>query len=235
MSMLDTVIRFCKRRNLDVPTTVSGSTDPQIRQILAILEEEGNELSGRGDWQQLTFEATHTTVATESQGDITSIATNGYRYIKNDTIWDRTSSLPIPVLSGTEWQQYKAASLSGPRYSARIRGDELIVNPVPTAGNTWAFEYVSWNWILGADGATYRQYFSLDTDTLLLPEPILLMGLTWRWKKEKGLSYAEDYNAYERLVKDALSRNGMKAKVNLGSRQATAQPKVLIPDGSWSV
>ena len=92
MSMLETVQRFCKRRNLDIPATVTGTTDSQIRQILAMLEEEGNELSGRGEWEQLTFEASHTTVATESQGEMTTIADNGYRYIKFDTIWDRTTS-----------------------------------------------------------------------------------------------------------------------------------------------
>ena len=235
MSMLDTVVRFCKRRNIDVPTTVLGTSDTQVRQVMALLEEEGNELSGRGDWNQLTFEATHTTVATESQGAMSTIASNGFRYIKNETIWDRTSILPIYVIDGTDWQQAKAISLTGPSYQARIRGGDLIANPIPTAGNTWAFEYVSWNWILGADGTTYSQYFNLDTDTFLLPEPILIMGLTWRWKKEKGFSYAEDFNSYERMVANALSRDGMKRSINMSNRQSTPRPKVHVQDGNWNL
>ena len=87
MTLLTVVQRFCKRTGISSPTTVYGSTDPQIIQVLALLEEEGNDLSGRGDWQELTNEATHTTVATESQGAITTIASNGFRYIKNNTIW----------------------------------------------------------------------------------------------------------------------------------------------------
>jgi hypothetical protein len=198
-----------------------------------MLEEEGNELSGRGEWEQLTFEATHTTVATESQGEMTTIADNGYRYIKFDTLWDRSTSEPIPVLSGTEWQQLKSGVMSGPNYQVRIRGGELISTPVPAAGSTWVFEYVSSNWILGADGTTYSQYFNLDTDTFLLPEPILLMGLTWRWKKEKGLSYGEDFNAYERMVKDSLSRNGTKGRVNLGVKRCSPSPRIMVNDGDW--
>jgi len=235
MTMLATVIKFCKRRNIDVPSTVLGTTDTQVQQVLALLEEEGNDLADRGDWQQLTFEATHTTVATESQGAMTTIASNGFSYIKYDTIWDRTLSLKVPVMSSTEWQQLKAIPLTGPRYQARIRGGNLIVTPTPTAGNTWAFEYVSKNWILGADGTTYSDSFNLDTDTLLLPEKIILMGLTWRWKKEKGLSYAEDYNAYERMVSNEMSRNGMKAKVNFGKTVRNAEPKIVVTDGSWNL
>ncbi len=55
MSLLTIVQRFCGRTNLTVPATVYGTNDPQIRQILALLEEEGDDLSKRGDWSELTF------------------------------------------------------------------------------------------------------------------------------------------------------------------------------------
>lgn len=233
MTMLTTVQRFCGRTGLTVPSTVYGTTDPQIRQILAMLEEEGDDLSKRGAWQEITFEATHTTLAAEDQGAIATIASNGFNYIKNGTIWDRSLRLPVYVIDGQNWQAAKAMTLTGPRYQARIRGGKLISNPVPTAGNTWAFEYVSKNWILGVDGTTYKQYFTLDTDTILLPESIVLMGLRWRWKKEKGLEYAEDFRTYESQVKDALSRNGMKQTLNMGNSEPMVSPGVVVPLGSW--
>lgn len=233
MTMLTTVQRFCGRTGLTVPATVYGTTDPQIRQILAMLEEEGDDLSKRGAWQEITFEATHTTLAQEDQGAISTIASNGFNYIKNGTIWDRSLRLPVYVIDGQNWQAAKAMTLTGPRYQARIRGGKLISNPVPTAGNTWAFEYVSKNWILGVDGVTYKQYFTLDTDTILLPESIVLMGLRWRWKKEKGLEYAEDFRTYESQVKDALSRNGMKQTLNMGNSEPMVSPGVVVPLGSW--
>lgn len=233
MSLLTTIQRFCGRTGLTVPQTVYGTTDPQIRQILAILEEEGDDLSKRGDWQELTFEATHTTLATEDQGAIDTIASNGFNYIKNGTIWDRDLRLPVYVIDGKNWQSAKAMTLTGPRYQARIRGGRMISNPVPVAGHTWAFEYVSNNWILAADGVTYKQYFTLDTDTILLPESIVLMGLRWRWKKEKGLEYAEDFRTYENQVTDALSRNGMKQVLNMGHENMVNSPGVVVPLGSW--
>lgn len=235
MTLLSTVQRFCNRTGISSPTTVYGTTDPQITQILALLEEEGNDLSGRGDWEVLTNEATHTTVATESQGAISTIASNGFRYIKNNTIWDRSLKLPVYVISQSDWQAIKAFAVTGPRYHARIRGGNLIANPTPTAGNTWAFEYISWNWITDTNDANPAEYFTADTDKILLPEPIIMMGLRWRWKKEKGLDYEEDFNTYEGLVLDALGRDGMKGNLNMGQRMKEASPGIVTSQGNWDL
>jgi hypothetical protein len=233
--MLLTVQRFCKRTNVDVPSTVLGTSDPQVKQILALLEEEGNDLASRGDWQELTNEATHTTVATESQGAISTIASNGFKYIKNGTIWDQDLSLPVYVVDGGDWQQIKAINVTGPRYQARLRGGLLISNPVPTAGHTWVFEYMTKNWTTDSAGANPDQYFNADTDLMLLPEELLLLGLRWRWLKEKGLEYAEQFRTYEIQVKDALSRNGMRTKLSMSNRPYSPKPQVYVPTGDWAL
>lgn len=235
MSLLSVVQYFYRRTNIQgsVPDAVISSSDPQVRQIYALLEEEGNDLSGRGDWQELTFEATHTSVATESQGAIDTIATNGFRYIKEDTFWDRTESLPILPISGSEWQAEKGFAATSPRYRVRIRGGNLLANPTPAAGNTWAFEYISWNWITDSGGSTYKQYFTADTDLILLPEPIVLMGLRWRWKKEKGLDYAEDFQTYEMMVKNELGRQDVPRKLSMDMTEKETVPGVVVPQGSW--
>lgn len=233
MTLLTTVQRFCLRTSLSKPGTVYGSTDNQVLQILAILEEEGNDLSGRGDWEALTLEATHTTVAEESQGAIADIASGNFRYIKNLTFWDRTETLPVLVIDGVDWQAEKGFAATSPRYQARIRKGDLIVTPTPVAGNTWAFEYVSWDWILDTDGSTKKQYFTADTDTFLLPEPILVMGLRWRWKKEKGFDYAEDFVTYEKLVADALGRQGMKRTLYMDEGKKDRNPGIVVNQGTW--
>jgi len=237
MTMLTVVQNFCRRTNIPVPSTVIGSTDPRVLQVQALLEEEGNDLAVRGSWQGLTFEASLSTLAQEDQGAISSIATNGFRYIKNETIWDRTTRLPVlgPV-NGVDWQALKAVVTTGPRYQFRIRGDRLLVNPPPPAASAWYFEYVTQNWILAADGTTYKQYFTLDTDTMLLPETLMLMGLRWRWMREKGMDYAELFRTYEMQVKDALGRDGGKPVLHMDdSGWNGPRPGIFIPQGNWNV
>lgn len=297
MSLLTIVQRFAEEVNVNTPTTVLGTTDPQVKQIKALLQKEGADLSGRGDWEVLVNEAKWTWIADETgtvgsavgtvvgvgqattatagdyiyntttgastlivsltignivnteeaiftTGDswsiiyidsIDNLATNNFRYIRNDTIWDRDLRLPVYVVDPTDWQQIRATQVTGPRFQARIMGNDLMVNPPPTIGNTWAFEYVTWNWITDSTGATHKQYFTQDTDETLLPEFILEAGLMWRWKKEKGLEYSEDFRTYELLVFNALSRNGMKRAMNMGQSVVTPKPKVFIPNGSWNV
>lgn len=237
MSMLTVVQSFCERQNLTVPSTVYGSTDKQVTQIKALLEEEGNDLAVRGGWQALTLEASHTSVAAESQGTITSIADDGYRYIVNETIWDRSTRLPIMgPLSGPEWQALKALVNTGPRYQFRIRGGLLIVNPTPVAGESWYFEYVTENWITDATGTTGKTRFTADTDLIRLPESLVLMGLRWRWLREKGMDYAELFRTYELQVKDALGRDGGKPRLSMDADPHRGpQPGVWVSPGSWSV
>ena len=235
MSMLTLIQRFCERNNLNSPSTVYGTTDPQITQIKALLEEEGNDLATRGAWEGVTLEATWTTVATENQGEITTIASNGFRDFLPDTAWDRTLKLPLGILNGVEWAAQKGFATTSPRYTIRIRGGSLLANPTPTAGNTWAFEYISKNWILGVDGTTYKQFFTLDTDTFLLPEELLILGLRWRWLKEKGFDYAEAFRTYENRVNQALSSNGLKKRVNMSGGRTDARPGISIAQGNWSV
>lgn len=237
MSLLTIIQAMCARTNVPSPTSVMGQiSDTQVAQMVRLLEEEGNDLSKRGSWQGLTREATWTTTAAEDQGALTTLASNGFNYIKNGTFWDRTNKLPIggPLDDG-QWAAIKGRGTTGPRYYYRIRGDHLLIVPTPAASLSWAFEYASENWILANDGTTYKSAFTLDTDTVLIPEPLMLMGLRWRWKKEKGLEYAEDFRTYEQQVKDALGRDGGKSVLSMAGEKRDAMPGILVPAMSWPI
>lgn len=236
MTVLSTIQYVAGRTGVTVPSSVLGTVDPQVLQLLRLLEEEGDDLRKRGPWTGIIKEATWTTTAAEDQGAVTTLASVGFEYIKKDTFWDRTAKLPITgPLSDEEWQARQALVITGPRYSWRIRGGKMLINPVPAASHTFAFEYASKYWILGADGTTYKQYFTLDTDTILLPEDLVLMGLRWRWKKEKGFDYAEDFRTYEMQVKDMLGRDGGKSTLSMSGGVKDARPGVIVPDRSWAL
>lgn len=234
-TLLSIVQDMCGRQNIPVPATVYGTSDPQVLQIMRLLEEEGNDLSSRADWERLTFEAAVTTLATENQGTIESLCTNGFRSIKNDTIWDRTTMLPVcGPLSSKDWQTLKAVLSTGPRYLYRIRGGNLIVNPAPPAGSSWYFEYVTNKWLTDSGGTTYKRRFTADTDIVLLPDDLCLQGLRWRWKKEKGMDYAEDMRTYEIQVKNALGQDGSKPQLKMDmDGSASPVPGIFVSPGSW--
>ena len=235
MSLLTIIQRFTKRTGVVVPTTVTSSLDSQIIQLQALLEEEGEDLSKRGEWEALTVEKVHTTTAAEDQGAITTIATNGFRYICNETMWDRTDRLPVPLINSVAWQNIKATANSTPRYRYRIRGGKLLITPTIAASHSLAFEYQTKNWITDLNGINPKAQFTADTDLVLLHEDLMLLGLRWRWKKEKGLDYEEDFRTYEQAVTQYLSRDGGKPIMRMDGMPKDARPGMIVPEGSWAL
>lgn len=236
MSLLTTVQTFCRRTGLPVPTVVAASTDTQVIQILALLNEVVEDLCDRWTWQALTREATFTTINGEDQGAITAIAPNGFLRILQETIFNRTLRLPLfGPLAAPKWQNLKALPSTGPFYKYRLRGGRLLFNPVGVAGQTCAFEYATSYAVLAQDGTTYRSSFTADTDTFLLDESLLLAGLRWKWKCEKGLDYAEEFRRFEELANNAAGRDGTKPRLNMGDCTGDFTPGIWVPAGNWNV
>lgn len=228
-----------------VPTTVFGSTDKQVVQMMRLLEEGLEQLQKRGPWQELTREYTWLTTAAEDQGSLLTglgspvVAPVGLDYILPQTLWDRTNRLPlVDQLDAQDWQALKAWVINGPRYQFRLRGNKFLVNPTPTAGWTWAFEYISEFTISNAAGSSFYSRFAADTDIILLPAAIVQLDLRWRWKKEKGLPFAQEFDDLETMLATALSRNGgpkKRLRMDINVEYGAPRPIIVVPSGNWNL
>ena len=231
LSVLQIVQTACKRIGILAPTVALGSSDPQIIQLVALCEEEGQGLADRHQWEALQVEALFTTVASQAQTSLATIAPS-FNYIVNDTIWNRTLRRPVyGPTSQQDWQQKKAIQLNGPFNSFRIIADVINFYPTPAAGQVCAFEYISRNWI--NTGTTSSSVFLTDADTPKINDQLIVLGLIWRWKAAKGMDYAEDFAKYETRVMDAMGRDAGKATLNMNGATYDIQPVVLVPRGSW--
>lgn len=238
MTFLEAIQRFCKAVGISSPSAAVASTSASVLQIVELANQEGRALSRRGDWQELTFECTFTTVATESQGTLASIigGTQTLRKIVNETIWNRTTQQPVyGPLSKKVWQARKALTATGPFSEYRIRENTLRMYPVPTAGQTCYFEYVSACWIQATGGGAFKVNASVDTDVILLNEELFMAGLEWRWLRKKGLSYAEEFQSYESLVRYELGVNATKATHQMDGGGNMTRPGVYVPSGTWNL
>ena len=236
MSMLTVIRTFCQRTGVTVPSFVAANADAQIIQCLALLNEVLEDVVDRWSWETLTSEATFVTTATEDQGAINDIAPFGYLGILNDTIFNRTLRLPVyGPISAEKWQALKTLPNSGPFYKYRLRNGRLLFNPVATAGQTCAFEYKSSSAVVAADGLTYKSAFTADDDTCLLDERLLVAGLRWKWRSEKGLDYAEEFRRYEEFGTNACGRDGTKPRLDMAGGASDFQPGIFVPAGNWMV
>jgi hypothetical protein len=232
MSLLTIVQGACGQLNLVQPPAVISASDQQTAQLLALARQGGKELARRFDWQALTREATFFTVAAEQQTTLASFA--GFARIIDGTLWNRTQARPVRgPLSPEAWQRRKAAAVqAGAEHCFRIRGDAILFSPVPPAGETVAFEYVSSQWCRSAGGALQNDWLA-DTDSALIDEEILRLDLVWRFLKAKGLDYTEEFRTCEQALASQFGADAGKPVLDfIGLR---AGQSVHVPEGNWEL
>lgn len=225
MTLLQLVQQFCLRTGISAPEFVVSSTDNQIQQILGLLNEVLDNLTNRKTTTFAKREVTFVTLAQENQGAITTIAPDGFMHqIVANTLYNRTSGEEItgPVESD-KWQALKAGSVSlmGPVF--RFLGGDFYIYPAPTAGQTVAFEHKSSFVVIAAD-TTKKQYFTADDDTCFYPDALLIAGLRWIWKREKGLRYGEEFRNFEFQVANLLGSEGGNKTISLDNTAPAGAP-----------
>ena len=236
MTLLSTIQDACDRLGIVRPTTVVGSSDQQIRQLLGLAQQEGKELAKRFAWQRLTKEKTFTATATETQTD--ALPTD-YSHMVNDTFFNRTSHRYVMgPLDAVEYQRYKASTTTIVFDAFRIRGNDMLLAPTPNAGDEYAYEYISTYWVATTVAPTTLAQASwlADTDVGILSEELMTLGVVWRFLRAKGLDYGEAFRTYEAQLMLAQTRDTPHRTVNLSRafdyRRAR---RPTFPDGSWNV
>lgn len=237
MSLLSITQSHCRIHALNVPTSVVGNTDTTVAQILGLVNELIEDVVDESNFQAFTREALFTVTAAEDQGAMTTLASSGYLWAHNETFYDRTLRRPLygPV-SDVEWQALKALPNPGPFYKYRIRQDRLLINPVPAVPlSQIAFEYAS-SYGVNSIGGSGQSSFLADTDNSVLPDKIIKKGLSFRWKRLKGLPYQADEADYYKLLNNFISKDGTKRQYNLADGDMNMiKPGIFVPSGNWPV
>lgn len=215
-------------------TVIVSSTDQNVRQLLALAQQEGRELMRRFGWEALLTQKTFTSTATaEQSGAIPS----DFDRIVNESMFNRSRNRRCTgPLNVVEWQAQQALSASLLTDAFRIRGGDLLITPTPPAGDTYAFEYVSKNFCQSS-GETGQASWQADDDTGVLREDLMLLGIIWRFRKARGFDYAEEFNTYEREVAQAMMRDGGKRTLNYSHDDSLydhARPPLVV-DGNWNL
>ena len=218
------------------PNAVVGSSDAQARQMLRLANADGKALARRHDWQKLIIEKTITATATEEQAG--GIPVDFDRIIPG-SFWNRSQDRQVAgPLSPQRWQLLQSGLIIMPYDCFRIRGGDLLMNPTPTAGDSLAYEYVSTYWCGGADheGVPTQAAWASDTDVSFLDDELHTLGLIWRYKRARGLDYAEEFAAYEARYASIAGVDGGQATLDMGlgdDGSAVIEPSII--DGNWSI
>lgn len=234
MSLLTIIQGAAKELKLVAPTTVIASTDPNAPQLLALANKEGKELVRRFDWQALQKEATFATVALEQQTTLAAIGAADFDHVIDETMWNRSQNWRVlGPLRPDEWQRKKASAAQAAIGNwFRIRGDAILFYPTPTAGENIYFEYISKNWCQ-SQSLTGQDTWTADTDTALIDEEVIRLGIVWRFRKAKGFDYGEDFRTYEAALESLFGGDAGNSAVDM-----VGEPEMIgahLPEGSWNI
>ena len=212
------------------------STDSAVRQLVSLANEEGRSLSRHPHWawEAITKEKTFTATATTTQ---TGAIESDFDRIINDTMMNRSAQRRVTgPLTPEEWQAQQALTTQLLTDAYRIRGGDLLLIPTPTAGDTYAYEYLSKNWCETSGGAGNSSWQN-DSDVGVLREDLMLLGIIWRYRKAKGYDYAEEFRTYQTEVEQAIMRDGGKRIIDFSFDdsliRSSRRPAVI--EGGWNV
>lgn len=235
MNLVELCNRFAIRTGLPQSNTVFGG-NTTMAQIAGLLDEVLDYLTSEYNFQQLREEAVFGAQEFEYQGVLNVLAPKGFARLCSGTFFDRTNRLEVQgPLTQAEWQALKATTITGPATWFKIQNEALYLTPPPATYTEFAFEYMSNFAVRERSGGARKRYPTKDDDLFQLPDDLLLAGLRWRWKAEKGLDYAEELRQFEILARSKAMTSGGARAYSLDGCGAKAVPGIIVPSGNWSL
>lgn len=214
------------------PTTIFSSTDQMEIEMGDLASEVAIDIMKSADWRALTkihaLAGDGTDTAFPLPSDYDRMVLGQDVEDGNNWLWGYT---PVDDLS--DWIRITSSGFTAitPGWWIILDG-QMQFSPAPTSGEEAVFPYIS-NLIGRTAASTRIAAFTQDTDSFVLDERLLTLGLIWRWKAQKGLEYAEDMATYEAALSQAQARDkGSRViRKGWGSRQLGTYPAWPWPLG----
>jgi hypothetical protein len=122
----------------------------------------------------------------------------------DNTQWDKSKHwIMLGPETAQQWEWLISGYIStGPRIRYRIFGNYFQIWPAIATANTLGFEYMSNAWASDVSG-TAKTTFTVDTDTCIYPDVLMVLGLKNKYFQVKGLGpiYQEDYDKQLSIAK----------------------------------
>lgn len=193
-------------KSASVPASIIGSNEDAAKQVLEALDIAIIDVARSYDWQELQKEHTFNSVASTSTYSLPS----DFDRIINNTFWNTTQQRTvIGPSTPQEWRILNNATVTGATVNDyfRIRDDQVVIFPTPTAVEGFIFEYIT-NLIVDSSGGTGQTGWQADTDVPNVDEYLVRLNATWRLLGMQGRAYAEKQREFDLALAERVSRDG---------------------------
>jgi hypothetical protein len=226
---------------LPQPQTLFGQDNPQIDQLVALLNSSGNELLTYYPWEQFVEFWNFQTVDGQQEYPVP----DDWAYFVDQTQWDQTNHWPLlGPKSPQEWAWLKGGLLqAAPRMRYRVYNNKFVVWPIPaasTVGNpftpfTLDMEYIRSTWVTAAD-LTQASMVTNDSDLVEYHPWMVIKFVKLKFYELKGFDTSGVRGDFMRIFQSLTGKDRGAPKLSLAPR---FPPLFIgpwsIPDGSWDV
>lgn len=189
MTLLTSCQALAKNVGMAIPDAVVTSPLREWAEAVQFADETGEELARRVDWAELRSTDTLTGDGTNKTFTLPS----DYDHMAPAGAVVYGTSILRP-LTQSEWQTLTAVE-GTPRYYL-LEGNTITLWPYLATSDTATVNYQSANFCSAGSA------FAADADTLVVDEDLFVKGLIVRWRRQKGMDYADYEAEYEAALQD---------------------------------
>jgi hypothetical protein len=229
MTLLSVVKDVCATVGVLVPQSIFANItgNRTMQEMLSLANEMAQRIAyDTRDWTVLknvqTMIGNGTTTAFPMPGDYK-------RMLLTTNVWRSTQTLyPMTFVPDTdEWLNRRARNIYHSTGEWTLIGGQILIFPVMGLGVTAYYPYLVKNCINLASGGV-GDSFMADSDSFVLDERVLKLGMIWQWKADKGSAYAEDMNSYGDALTSVMGRDS-PSPIIIGRRTSSLALKTAYP------
>lgn len=184
MTLLEMASLAARNAGFEAPELIVGSSDQTAQDVLAYANRTGEEMHRRVDWGGLV----KTTTINGTGLDAAHALPADFARLSQGVTVTGSGGVVRPM-SRAEWGTL-VPTAGDPRYFL-LENDTLRLWPYLAAGQSVSVTYISENWTATASS------FQADDDETVFDPDTFVSGLVVRWRRDKGMDYADFEAEYE--------------------------------------
>lgn len=231
MNCLEILTEVCEVENLGTPGAAFSNSSPLIKRMLACMQQDLRYLASLA-WPRTRLKREWVTIASPIQGTTREVFGTDVNPLFPMTMWNASTRLPLEgPLKMADYQMRVNFAGTTPNYAIALFDDKVYVLPTPPAGQNWNFIQQSRNLVRSATGEVQTKW-QADSDTSIIDDEILVLGLQWRWKAALEMPFA----THQALWADAVRRHlGEQQQNETISMTAEEDSRLDGPKQIWGV
>lgn len=229
MTLLSTVRDAAPGIGIEVPSQVFGNPSRNMVEMRTLVNEVARQIADEAEWSVLS--RIHTITGDGSEEDFA--LPSDYRRMQKDTkLWSSsiTTSPLEQITSMDEWLAMTVQDFTFLFGAWIVYGGEMHIKPARSSGEAVKFFYQT-NKLVTAEDTTTKTAFTADTDTFVLSERLLTLGIVTNWKQRKGLDYTEDLALYQNALAYEIGIDKGPATIAVGRRKSSFATTYAYPYG----